>query len=85
MTKSHVWNSSSISNSIGALQDLVDDGFLTLYAVKRPKGQMTIYRECMEQHYEAFNWITFIDLDEYIVIRHPETYPCVSASATSHD
>lgn len=51
------------------LQDLVDDGFLTLESDAEKANQLPIYKRCMEQHRHKHNWKAFIDIDEYIVIR----------------
>ena len=51
------------------LQDLVDEGFLTLDSDGQKANQLPIYKRCMEKHRHKYNWMAFIDIDEYIVIR----------------
>jgi hypothetical protein len=51
------------------LQEFIDDGFVTFRAAGRPDYQQTIYRDCMEKHAKDHNWMAFIDLDEFIVLR----------------
>lgn len=51
------------------LQDFISDGFLTFRTAPRPWFQQTIYLECMQQHRHKHNWMAFIDLDEFIVLR----------------
>lgn len=43
--------------------------FLTLDSDERPRSQMKIFAACMEDHREEHNWMAFIDVDEYIVLR----------------
>ena len=61
------------------LQDFIDSGFLTFRAVARPEFQVMFYRDCMEHHRHKHNWMAFIDLDEFIVLRKcalPRSRPC---------
>ena len=51
------------------MQEFIDEGFLTLTVAPRPAGQKTIYRDCMDNAYDKYNWLAFIDLDEYINMR----------------
>lgn len=51
------------------LQDFINEGFLTLEADGRKANQLNIYKRCMEKYRHKHNWMAFIDIDEYIVIR----------------
>ena len=62
------------------VQDFIEEGFLTLTAAPRPANQPRICRDCMDNHYDKFNWMAFIDLDEYIHMRRCAPAPpnCLS-------
>lgn len=51
------------------LQEFIDDGFITFRNDPKPSFQQTIYVDCMTQHRHKHNWMAFIDLDEFIVLR----------------
>jgi uncharacterized phage-like protein YoqJ len=51
------------------LQFLVDEGFLTLEFDGTKANQLNIYKRCMEEYRHTTNWMAFIDIDEYIVMR----------------
>jgi hypothetical protein len=57
------------------LQDFIDEGFLTLESDGKKANQLNIYKRCMQQYRHLHNWLAFIDIDEFIVIRK-----CVSPS-----
>jgi hypothetical protein len=61
-----------------ALQEFIDDGFITFRTAPKPEFQHSIYHDCMKEHRHKHNWMTFIDLDEFIVLRK-----CVSLRAFS--
>lgn len=68
-------NSETASDAmLSALQEFIDDGFVTFRTAPKPAVQQTIYVECMQQHRHAHNWLMFIDLDEFLVLRK-----CVSS------
>ena len=63
-------NSSPIPSHLAEqLQDFVDDGFLTLESDGKRANQLNIYKRCMEKYRQNHNWMAFIDIDEFIVIR----------------
>lgn len=51
------------------LQDFIDEGFLTLESDGQRANQLNIYKRCMERYRHKHNWMAFIDIDEFIVIR----------------
>ena len=57
------------------LKDFIDDGFVDYRFVDLPHAQLNIYQECIDTDAHKYNWIGFIDLDEYLLIREP-CAPC---------
>jgi hypothetical protein len=51
------------------LQDFVDADVLTLEAEPMKGPQMTVYYNCMRANYRKYNWLAFIDIDEFLVLR----------------
>lgn len=62
------------------LQEFIDDGFITFRVDPRPMFQQTIYVDCMTQQRHKHNWMAFIDLDEFIVLR--ECVPLLLSART---
>lgn len=54
---------------VSEIEEFIDDGFVTFKSDPRPSFQQTIYVDCMNQHRHKHNWMAFIDLDEFIVLR----------------
>ena len=52
------------------LQDFVDDGFLTYNHDATPGGQMKVVSDCMRQHYLEYDWLSFLDVDEFLILRN---------------
>ena len=61
------------------LRDFVAAGYVTLRAVPRPEFQAHFYFDCMQHHRHKHNWLAFIDVDEFIVLRKcaPQSLPHV--------
>lgn len=59
-----------------ALADFVRGGFLTLDHEARPAAQEQVNRRCLEQHRAEVNWLTFFDIDEFLVLRDPCALLC---------
>jgi hypothetical protein len=51
------------------LQDFIDEGFVTFLANGMRVYQVHHYTHCMRNYYHKHNWMAFIDLDEFIVLR----------------
>jgi hypothetical protein len=43
--------------------------FLSLNSEMEPRAQLKVYAWCAEEHRVSYNWIAFLDVDEYIVLR----------------
>ena len=54
---------------VAQLQDFIESGFLTFEAIGKPDYQPFFYHACMQQYRHKHNWLAFIDLDEFIVLR----------------
>eukprot|EP00892_Ulva_mutabilis_P012232 jgi/Ulvmu1/9381/UM051_0008.1 len=55
------------------LRDFVKDGFVTLREDAGGKSRTAVYYDCMVDHRHKYNWIAFIDTDEFIVVRKPNS------------
>ena len=68
------------------LQPFVESGFLTLDVNDKPHAQLAIYQQCLDDHPHDYNWMAFIDLDEYIMLRPGcvRALRCGVHSATLH-
>lgn len=53
------------------MRDFVKAGFVTLRDDAAGMARTSVYRDCMIDHRHKYNWIAFIDTDEFIVIRKP--------------
>jgi Glycosyl transferase family 2 len=51
------------------LQDFIDDGFLTYNHERTPGGQLKVVRDCISKHYLDYDWLSFLDIDEFLVLR----------------
>lgn len=52
------------------LQDFIDEGFLTYNFDGTPGGQMKVASDCIRQHYLDYDWLSFLDVDEFLVLRN---------------
>ena len=50
--------------------------FVTFADEDLPRAQLKVYAECMEERRARYNWIAFLDLDEYLIVR--DTYVSVT-------
>jgi hypothetical protein len=51
------------------LRKLFPASFLTVRNEYEPKGQLKVYAWCAEEIRAMYNWIAFVDIDEYLVLR----------------
>jgi hypothetical protein len=51
------------------ISDFLQDGFVEYSNKGTSVYQLIYYRECMDKYHHLHNWMTFIDLDEYIIIK----------------
>lgn len=52
------------------LHDFIDEGFLTYNHDDTPGGQMKVVSDCIRQHYLEYDWLSFLDVDEFLVLRN---------------
>ena len=60
--------------------------FLTLRSEPEARGQLKAYAWCSEEQRAAYNWLAFIDVDEFIVLRQQPCAPpptCARACSLS--
>lgn len=63
----YLYNNFSEDNYDIVLQKYINEGIVTLIDWPYPQGQMSAYNNCVEVFCNETNWISFIDLDEFIV------------------
>jgi hypothetical protein len=51
------------------LDDFITDGFVEYSHFGKNVYQLMFYKECLDDHHHLHNWMAFIDLDEYIIIK----------------
>lgn len=63
------------------LRDFVKEGFVTLRSDALGKSRISVYWDCMVQHRHKYNWLAFIDTDEYMVVRKQCVLPVLLPQA----
>lgn len=53
----------------GQLKDYVKSGFVSLRRDTAGMSRTSVYRDCMVEQRHKYNWLAFIDTDEFIVMR----------------
>ena len=62
-------------NPIGEhIRDFIDSGFVTYRTETKDHAQLAIYAWCIREQRDRFNWIAFVDADEFLVIRRCEKH-----------
>lgn len=46
-----------------------DKSFLTLRSELKERAQLPVYAWCAEEQRHRFNWIAYLDIDEFLVLR----------------
>eukprot|EP00892_Ulva_mutabilis_P000947 jgi/Ulvmu1/10853/UM007_0027.1 len=69
----HVYLSENTQSPTPTLRSQVDDfvrsGFLTYSTEPMIRSQLKVYYDCMKQYYTKHNWLAFIDIDEFLILR----------------
>jgi hypothetical protein len=52
-----------------AIQDFIDEGFVSFDVQQRPQAQLRVYAKCVQGYSHLYNWMAFFDLDEFLVLR----------------
>lgn len=83
----YLYNNFSSDNFLEVLKPYIKAGLVTLTDWPFVKGQMKAYEHCFENHKNDSKWISFLDLDEFIVavkteslhtwLQKFECFPCV--------
>lgn len=63
-----------------ALADFIDSGFVTYKTVSGGAMQNPVYTSCDDNYRHLWNWIMYLDADEYLHVRDPYA----SDAATLH-
>lgn len=63
----YLYNNFSNDNYLEVLDKYIKEGLVTLVEWPIMQGQMKAYSDCVEKFSSETNWISFIDLDEFIV------------------
>lgn len=82
-----LYNNFSNDNYLEVLDSYVKDGLVTLIEWPVEKGQFPAYEHFYENYRSSTNWVTFLDLDEFVTPFYKKTisewlvnyknYPCV--------
>ena len=56
------------------IKKYINNGFVTLidyrgYRGKKNNPQMEAYYDCYDKHYQEYDWLSFFDLDEYLILK----------------
>lgn len=62
-------NSSSGEEARERLAAAFPSSFLSLHSEMEPRAQLKVYAWCAEEHRASYNWLAFLDVDEFIVLR----------------
>lgn len=62
----YLYNNNSDDDYSVVLQPFIDRGIVDLVEWPLPHSQMLAYRDCYNNHREDTQWLTFIDIDEFI-------------------
>lgn len=54
--------------------------FLTLRTDKYEHAQLKTYAWCVEEHRHRFNWMAFLDMDEFLIVQSGCAAPCPTAT-----
>lgn len=83
----YLYNNFSSDNFLDVLKPYIEEGLVTLTEWPFVQGQMKAYEHCFENHKNDSKWISFLDLDEFIVpikseslsawLQKMERFPCV--------
>ncbi len=63
----YLYNHMSSDNYQEVLRSYIAKGEVTLVDWSEEGGQLSAYRDCVNRHGDETQWITFVDIDEFIV------------------
>ena len=55
---------------VAQLQDFIADGFLSYNNDPTPGGQMKVVSDCLREHHRKHDWLSFLDVDEFLILRN---------------
>ena len=62
-------NGTAFETAAAEFQDFVDSKFLTLVHDSTHAPQIRTYKSCIRRYRTQYNWIAFIDADEFLLVR----------------
>lgn len=65
----YLYNNNSSDNCLEVLKPYIEKGFVTLTDWPKNQAQLEAYEDCIEKYSRDTNWIGFIDIDEFIMLR----------------
>ena len=66
----YLYNNNSTDNYLVVLKPYVEKGLVTLTEWPRPNSQFQCYKHCFDTFRRETNWISFLDADEFICLKH---------------
>ena len=68
----YLYNNNSNDNYLEILQPFIDNGVVTLIDFPQSHAQFTAYQDCYDKYRNSTNWISFLDIDEFIVPKYKD-------------
>lgn len=65
-THFYLYNNFSTDNFRQVLEPWIARGIVTLIEWPRPVGQLSAYRDCIKRTRRTYQWVAFIDIDEFL-------------------
>lgn len=62
----YMYNNESEDDYLGVLQPYINEGLIDLVEWPQPCAQMLAYEDCYNNHRQETQWLTFVDIDEFI-------------------
>jgi hypothetical protein len=66
----YMYNNNSEDNYLSVLQPYIDKGYVTLIQWAKDHAQMEAYQHFFEHYGQETQWMSFLDIDEFIVPRY---------------
>ncbi len=63
----YLYNNNSTDNYSEALSKYIEEGLVTLNQWPKNQAQMECYHHCLENYKSETEWLSFLDIDEFIV------------------
>lgn len=70
----YLYNNNSTDNFNEILEKYINDGVVTLIDWPYIPGQLSAYKHWHENYHDESNWVTFIDIDEFICPKYKRSF-----------